>query len=103
MFTAIPGTLNKPTREEKRDFMALFETAIHFGKNSRGWIENTKVLNGGILPTKGTTATTEGTGNGTGTGTGTSPGTPIQSNVPLIGLALVGLGLLFTNSKKTKK
>jgi hypothetical protein len=104
MFQAIPGTLNKPTREEKRDFMALFETAIHFGKNSRGWIENTKVLNGGILPTKGTTGgTTDGTGTGTTSGTETSPGTPIMSNIPLIGLALVGLGLLFTNSKKTKK
>jgi hypothetical protein len=91
------------SRETKRNMMAVIETAIEMGSNGTNAFLSAKEIDPNTIPTNIGTGTTDGTGTGTGTGTSTSPGTPIQSNVPLIGLALVGLGLLFTNSKKNKK
>lgn len=106
MYNAISNRQDNTTINQKRDYLALLETALHFGKNSKKWVESTRLLNGGTLPTgTGTTGTgTTGTGTGTGTtGTGSAGSeSSTGANVALIGLGLFAVGLLLSNTEKPK-
>lgn len=88
------------SRENKRLAMAILEMAIEMGNNGTTPFLVEKQIDPNKIPTgTGGTGTTGGTptgGNGTGSGTSTG------ANIALLGLGILAVGLLFSNSDDKK-